>query len=85
MNLNQPIDQFGPDGLFNFNLFLHVLWIRVPFAFMLQHIGMDVTAKLRNVVDVVNSAFVYALHFIENFGLASEVKFIHFLIRFYFR
>jgi hypothetical protein len=55
-------------------LFAHVSGTWIPVAFVFQHIIMNITTKLRDLVDVTNCGSVNSLYFIEDFVLASQVE-----------
>ena len=62
MNLNEPVDHFGPHALVYFYLHLHVVRVRVPLSFYVKHIFVNVSHKLSNVLHIMKSVLVELIY-----------------------
>jgi len=81
VDLDEPVDERGPDRLINFLLLQHVRWVGVPFLLYFEHVLVDVLAKLGHVVHVAKSGPVDALDLTEDLVLAPLIEHLEFLVQ----
>ena len=80
MDWNQPVNEGGSSLFLYFLLGVHIRRINLPFLFILQHVLLNVRAKLRDVVNIVKSLSVALLHLADDLSLPFLVELLQFLM-----